>query len=139
MAAISPTQGIPDKIDLLSLGFPAAGRKLAEAIVQKSIILTDDDELKVKAFDRVKKGNPPATKAKQSVEDCLITESCLRLADELHHQSFSKNVVFATSNSKDYQQTHGSLHPDLRKEFAAVSLKYAPCWSAALYELRQSQ
>ena len=26
MAAISPTQGIPDKIDLLSLGFPAAGR-----------------------------------------------------------------------------------------------------------------
>ena len=135
MQALSPDDSIPGAIDLLSLGFPRRGRDLAEQIVQASFVLEDDSREVIKAWDRVKLANPPATKAKQSIKDCLIVESCLRLAATLRSSGFSRNTVFATSNTRDYQQRHTTLHPVLREDFASVSLEYSPNWSAARHEL----
>ena len=135
MQALSPDDYIPGAIDLLSLGFPKRGRHLAEHIVQASFVLNDDPGEVIKAWDRVKLAKPPATKAKQSIKDCLIVESCLRLATTLRSGGFSRNIVFATSNTRDYQQHHPSLHPVLRVDFASVCLEYSPNWSAARHEL----
>ena len=135
MEALSSANHIPSNIDLSSLGFPEKGRQLAEQIVQTSTILEFHDDEAVKAVNRVNRAKPPATQAKQSVKDCLITESYLRLASVLCKTGFSHNMVFATSNTKDYQQDHKNLHPDLRTEFDAVRLEYSPSWSAARYEL----
>ena len=112
MQALSPDDCIPGAVDLLSLGFPKKGRHLAEHIVQASFVLNDDHgEVIKKAWDRVRLAKPPATKAEQSMKDCLIVESCLRLAATLRSGGFSRNMVFATSNTKDYQQDCRSLHP----------------------------
>lgn len=135
MAALAPSHDIPDSVDLVSLGFPAKGRQLAEQIVQKSIVMEKHQDEVVKAFGRVNIAKPPATQAKQSVKDCVITESYLRLASALRVAGFSRNTVFATSNTKDYQQGHRTLHPALRTEFSAICLEYSPCWSAARNEL----
>ena len=132
---MSPEDCIPDPVDLLTLEFPQSGRYLAEQIVDTSSILTDHDDEVLKAYDRVKRGRPPATRAKQSVKDCMIAESYLRLAATLHTGGFPRNMVFATSNTKDYQQDHSSLHPELRAEFRSVCLEYSPSWSAARHEL----
>ncbi|MCY4587443.1 MAG: PIN domain-containing protein [Bryobacterales bacterium] len=135
MQALSPEDSIPDPVDLLTLEFPQRGRYLAERIVDTSSTLTDHDDEVLKAYDRVKHGKPPATRAKQSVKDCMIAESYLRLAATLHTGGFSRNMVFATSNTKDYQQGHSSLHPELRAEFRSACLEYSPSWSAARHEL----
>lgn len=132
--ALCPGDCIPGAVDLLSLRSPQKGRMLSEEIVQTSVILTDRD-LRAKAFDRVALTRPPSRKANQSVKDCLIAESYLRLAATLHTGGFARNVVFATSNIHDYQQGHSSLHPELRTEFNSVCLGYAPSWAAARHEL----
>ena len=122
-------------VDLSSLGFPQIGRHLAEQVVQASYVLSEHPDDIEKAYRRVTLVKPPATKAKQSIKDCHITESCLRLATTLRSSGFSPNMVFTTSNAKDYEQGHRSLHPALRAEFDSVSLEYAPNWSAGRYEV----
>ena len=133
--ALSPGDSIPRAVDLSSLGFPRRARHLATQIVQASSVLTDHPDDIVRAYRRVTLAKPPATKARQSVKDCLIAENTLRLAATLRSIGFFQNIVFATSNTKDYQQDHRSLHPELRAEFIAVSLEYAPNWSAARHDL----
>ena len=135
MQALSPDDCIPGAVELLSLGFPKKGRHLAEQIVQTSSVLNEDPDVVIKAWDRVRLAKPPATKAKQSMKDCLIVESCLRLAATLRSGGFSHNMVFATSNTKDYQQDHRSLCPVLREDFASACLEYSSNWSAARHEL----
>ena len=115
MQALSPEDDIPDPVKLSSLGFPKAGRDLAEVIVQMSSVMTDHHEEIVKAYDRVKLAKPPATRAKQSVKDCVVTESYLRLAATLHAGGLARNMVFATSNTNDFQQGHSSLHPETER------------------------
>ena len=133
--ALCPGDRIPGAVDLLSLGLPQRGRNLSEQIIQTSFILADHDDEVVKAYDRVRLAKPPSTRARQSVKDCLIAESYLRIAATLHTGGFARNVVFATSNIGDYQQGHSSLHPELRAEFDSACLEYAPSWAAARHEL----
>ncbi len=135
IAALDPGQTVPNSVDLLSLGFPARGRRLGEVILQSSLVLEDHGDEVVKAFSRVNSVVPPATRAKQSVKDCVIIESYLRLAEALQSAGFSRKRVFATSNTKDYQQGESSLHSALRSEFNAAGLEYSPNWSAARHEL----
>ena len=135
MQALSPDDRIPAATDLLSLGFPQRGRHLAEQIVQTSSVLSDHPDDLERAYHRVMLVTPPATKARQSIKDCRIIESYLRLAFTLRSSGFSRNIVFTTSNTRDYQQNHRTLHPALRVDFDSVSLEYAPNWSAARHEI----
>ena len=135
MHALSPGDHIPAAVNLSSLGFPQVGRHLAEQLVQASYVLSEHPADIERAYRRVTLAKPPATKARQSIKDCHITESCLRLAATLRSSGFSRNMVFTTSNTKDYEQGHRSLHPELRADFDSVSLEYAPNWSAARYEI----
>ena len=82
--ALYPDICIPDAVDLLSLGLPQRGRTLSEQIIQTSFILADYADEVMKAYTRVRLAKPPSTKAKQSMKDCLIAESYLRLAATLH-------------------------------------------------------
>ena len=135
MQALSPDDCIPGAVKLISLGFPERGRQLAEQILQSSSVLDDHPDDILKAYHRVTLANPPATKARQSVKDCHIIESYFRLAANLRSAGFSRNIVFTSSNTKDYQQDHPSLHPALRAEFESACLKYSPNWSATRHEL----
>ena len=135
MQALSSNTSIPNHVDLSSLGHPRIGQQLAQRVIQSSLILDDDNDDIVRAYHRVANAKPPATKAKQSVKDCHIIESYLRIADSLRSRGFSHNIVFITSNTKDYQQSHSHLHPELRSEFDSVRVEYAPNWSAARHEL----
>ena len=135
MQALSLENHMPSPVDLSSLGFPRIGRCLAEQIVGASLIAADHKDEVEKAFHRVVRVRPPATRAKQSIKDCVIAENYLRLASTLHAGGFSRNMVFATSNTKDYQQGHSSLHPELRSEFRSASLEYSSSWSAARHQL----
>ena len=135
MQAMSPDDRIPGAVELASLGFPERGRQLAAQIVQSSSVLDDHPDDILNAYRRVRLATPPATRARQSVKDCHITESFLRLAANLRSAGFSRNMVFTSSNTKDYQQDHPSLHPALRTEFDSACLEYSPNWSAARHEL----
>ncbi len=135
MQALSPEDCIPGAVELASLGFPERGRQIADQIIQSSSVLDEHADDILKAYRRVTLATPPATRAKQSVKDCHITESYLRLAANLRSAGFSRNIVFTSSNTKDYQQDQPSLHPVLRAEFDSACLEYSPNWSAARHEL----
>lgn len=135
MTAFPAASGIPAAIDLSVQGFPNQGRLVAERIIRASLIVADDDQQKTKAFDRVNRAAPPAARGKDSMKDCVITETFLRIAGELKAAGFAQKIVFTTSNKNDYEQSHSGLHPALRLEFSAVAMEYSPTWSAVRYEL----
>ncbi|MCW2247834.1 hypothetical protein M2352_003468 [Azospirillum fermentarium] len=135
MRAFPTATDIPATIDLTAFGFPGHGRNVADRIMRTGLMVEDSDGEYVKAVRRVQMAAPPATRGKQSVKDCLITETYLRIAAELTASGFRRNKVFITSNKVDYEQNHSSLHPALRQEFSAAALEYAPSWSAARHEI----
>lgn len=135
MAALAPNDSIPTAIDLLALDFPQRGKDIANRFLTRCLLVEDSDQETLKAVARVQKATPPATRAKQSVKDCVIVETYIRVAAEMNGGGFERNKVFLSSNTKDYHQEHSSLHPSLRSEFNTVSLEFSPCWAAARYEL----
>ena len=140
MKALSPSDvELAQAVNLSSLGFPQRSRRLAEQVIQASSVLSDQIyELQAKAYRRVVNVRPPAQKSKDSTKDCLIIESYLQLARQLYSDQFPCNMVFTTSNKRDYEKESKSLHPELRQEFDSVGLRYSPSWSSARYELDQS-
>lgn len=135
MAALAPNDSIPAAIDLLTLDFPQRGKDIADRFLKKCLLVEDGDQETLKAVVRVRNATPPATRAKQSVKDCVIVETYIRAAAEMDAGGFERKKVFLSSNTKDFHQEHSSLHPSLRNEFNTVSLEFSPCWAAARYEL----
>ncbi len=75
---LSPDECIPDAVELVSLGYPGRSRQLADQIFQASSVVDDHPDDILKAYRRVRLATPPATRARQSIKDCHITESYLR-------------------------------------------------------------
>lgn len=110
-------------------------RAMADGILVNCLTIPHTPGDSQAAGSRVLQTKPPATRAKQSFKDCLIVEGVLRHVAEGRAAGTLGKAVFASSNTTDFHQVHSSLHPDLRAEFNACGLGFAPSWSAARYEL----
>lgn len=71
-------------------------------IKDNSIIFDKTDNDKTKAFDRVYAVKAPAKQGKDSLKDCLIFETLLRVVGELRKSGFNNKVCFISSNTKDF-------------------------------------
>ena len=116
-------------------GIAASLRAVADGILGCARIIPHIAADSHLAGQRVLLTTPPATRAKQSFKDCQIVEGVLRHVMTLRAAGTVSPAVFASSNTADYHQGHSSLHPDLRAEFDACGLGFAPSWAAARYEL----
>jgi hypothetical protein len=135
IAAFGIGAALPHPLTIQSLVVTKAVRTIVDDIVNSCVIVPHNVADSHAALGRVQQARPPATRAKQSVKDCLIIEGVLRHVISERTIGRKQRIVFASSNTADYHQGHGSLHPTLRAEFDACDLGFAPSWSAARYEI----
>lgn len=135
IAAFDTGTGLPNQMTIPSQAVAKAVRTVADGILNSCLVVPHNITDSHAALGRVQQARPPATRAKQSVKDCLIIEGVLRHVALERTSGRAQRIVFASSNTADYHQGHGSLHPALRAEFDACDLGFAPSWSAARYEI----
>lgn len=126
---------IPKSIQVNAQHVAKSLRAIADGILGTCLSIphtTDDSHA---ATQRVLMAKAPATRAKQSLKDCLIVEGILRFVRDRRSVGGLGRAVFASSNTKDYHQGHGTLDPALRAEFDVCGLGFAPSWSAARFEI----
>lgn len=135
IAAFGTGAPLPSPMTIQSQVVAKAVRTIADDILNSCVVIPHSVADSHAALGRVQQARPPATRAKQSVKDCLIIEGVLRHVISERAIGRAQRFVFASSNTADYHQGHGSLHPTLRAEFDACDLGFAPSWSAARYEI----
>lgn len=99
------------------------------------LVLTDAG-IQQRAFARVNGPRTPSRKGKDSMKDCVVVESYIEAARALRAAGASAPIVFVSSNTKDYYAPGTrNLPNDIGSDFAAVTLEFAPNFSAAKYAL----
>lgn len=100
-------------------------------------LVPHNDGVSSRAFRRVNEPRTPARRGKESMKDCVIVEAYLEAAHQLRSAGFSKPVVFASSNTKEYFEANTRHLPmDIASDLAAVQVEYAPNFGAAKHLLR---
>lgn len=90
-------------------------------------------DLAYRAIARMMQKRTPAKLGKDSSKDCIVVESYLEVADNLRNLGHTADIVFASSNTKEFVSSITSaLNADIAAEFAAVGMRY----SRALHETR---
>lgn len=116
------------------LGLSKASRAIVERFIAVAMTAREEADYPVRAWGRVQAGRAPASRAKQSVKDCVIIETYLESARLLRAAGFPEKVLFLTSNTADYAEgARSSLHGDLAGDFAAAKIDFATDFLAARY------
>lgn len=90
-------------------------------------------DLTYRAMARVTQRRTPAKLGKDSIKDCVVIESYLEAATQIRALGHTGDIVFASSNTKEFLSgTPSALNTDIAAEFAALGIQY----SRALHETR---
>ena len=110
----------------------ARSRQLSGRLVTSSCLAEQSDQIAAKAYLRLNSAAAPARKGKESSKDCLVIETYLEAIARLRQAGLEKNVVFVSSNVKDYTDGNSTiLRAELASEFINVGMQYAPNFGAA--------
>jgi len=107
-------------------------RKVIDGYRSLAIPAMSSEHVLRKAYTRMTQARTPAHKGKDAINDCVIIETYLEIAHLVRARGHQKSFVFATSDVNDYGQ---KPNPDLRVEFNAVKVEFAPKLSAARHHL----
>ena len=111
-------------------------RDIADRWLNVATLLSQSNQIKLKAVQRVSQARTPSRKGKECLKDCIIVETYLEHISKLCKNGLTSTAVFVSSNTKDYTESRGTvLRKDLEKEFKPLRLKYAPNMAAAKYFL----
>ncbi|MCH4024814.1 MAG: PIN domain-containing protein [Acetobacter sp.] len=120
------------KVDLTHLdNVVAPARQIITRWTNAAHRVSSSPAIYSKAMYRVNQGIAPARKGKDSVKDCVVVETYLSAVDDLRTARMPTNVVFLSSNTKEYRAEGKTLHPDLVTDFSNINITYAPNMSAA--------
>jgi hypothetical protein len=109
-------------------------RDLSKQLLDAAICLNRDAESRERAFHRVESKTAPSRKGGGLV-DCAIIEECLTVCRGSRVAGFTRKCVFCTSNTADYCEVGGRLHPALDLEFIACGLTFAKNLSGAVNQV----
>lgn len=99
-----------------------------------SYLVPQYDSVLARAFRRVSLSITPARKGKDSMKDCVVTETYLDIADELRKSGLKAPIVFSSSNTKDYLDSK-KLADDIAKDFSLYGIQYSSCFGEAKHLL----
>lgn len=97
-------------------------------------LVPQDESVLVRAFKRVTLSTAPAKKGKDSMKDCVVTETYLDAAKALRNAGLTAPLVFASSNTKDYCEGK-NLADGLVDDFKNYNILYSPNFGSAKYNL----
>jgi hypothetical protein len=81
-------------------------RDISNEILSNGLILAFNEKFRLLATERVIKNIPPSVKGKDSLKDCIIFEEVLAISEALKSKGFQKKIVFASSNTKEFDKGH---------------------------------
>ncbi|MDD5051549.1 MAG: PIN domain-containing protein [Sulfuricurvum sp.] len=107
--------------------------KIVDDLLANSLILAEDDSLKLKAFNRMTQNIAPSQRGKSEIKDCVIIEHYIELTSRLRLNGFTEKVVFITNNPKDFGPAP-TAKPPLDDTFSTLNIKYCNefKWALAL-------
>ncbi|RTF40774.1 PIN domain-containing protein [Serratia marcescens] len=101
-----------------------------------SYLIPQVESIPQRAFLRVMSARTPSRKGKESMKDCVVTESYLDIAAKLRILGLTSPIVFTSSNTKDYYSPNATqLSDDINDDFKEFNIDYAPNFGAAKYLL----
>lgn len=107
-------------------------RQAADRWFQAGKTVRETSSTIANAFLRLNEARSPARRGKQSMKDCVILETYLEHIRSLRNEGRSATAVFVSSNTRDYAaDDKTTVRDDIRHEFQALGLEYAPSMGAA--------
>jgi hypothetical protein len=104
----------------------------SEKLLDLSFSLESIEECKINAINRVVQHIPPAAQGKDSTKDCIIFEETLYLGNLLRNSGFTKKIVFASSNTKEYFHNRKPINT-IEVELGKVGIEIATSLNHGLY------
>lgn len=99
---------------------------LLSDIMDASLSHAKTSDIADRAFSRVTQNRTPAKIGKNSIEDCVVVESYLELAQDLRDQGHRGPIIFASSNTKEFLSgTPRKLNADIDAEFTTLGITYS--------------
>lgn len=109
-------------------------RPLSNALLSAASVIEEEMQIKMAAFHRESRGIAPAKKGKGCLGDCIIVETVIQATEQLRSSAYLSPIVFLTSNTKDFTDTNGMLHPELAPRFSGLGIRFCTQWPHALHE-----
>ena len=125
--------GPPGRVDLAHWsGHEARCRRLADRWLKVSAEVPDSKDIVSRAFLRLNEARTPAGKGRDAMKDCVVLETYIDAVRTLRNAGRESPAVFVSSNIRDFAATdQTTTREDVRKEFEAIDLQYAPNMGAA--------
>ena len=107
---------------------------LSKGLLEAGIWLDEDNDIKVRAYNRAIEYLPPARRG--AVQDCGIYEHSLEVFTQLREQSNDRKCVFLTSNTEDYCGGTKTIPREcINSELKKLSVSFTTTWDWAFGEL----
>ncbi|SAL18751.1 hypothetical protein AWB64_01291 [Caballeronia sordidicola] len=138
IGAIAQAFGTGTGIDISYLsGHAERARDAVDRWMGASTVIPQAQEVPGLAWSRMSQLRTPAQKGKDSMKDCVVTETYLAAVRQLREAGVVARIVFLSSNIKDYtgKEASGNLNADIEAEFQALDIQYAKSASHAGYLL----
>lgn len=117
-------------------GHEVRARTFVDRWIGAALVVPQRPEVAGRAIARVIAPKAPARQGKDSTKDCIVIETYLDAIRALRAAGLQSKIVFLSSNTKDYTNSqHGGLHDDLKLDFQALNIEYAPNAGAAKHAL----
>lgn len=127
--------GSPDKVYITHLNnYISHAMNILNRWKKVAYLIPQNDDVVNRAFSRATLPRAPARKGKDSIKDCVVTETYLDYAEALRGLGLTSNIIFVSSNTKDYCDNR-SLCNDLVSDFGRFNIIYSPNLGAARYNL----
>lgn len=125
--------GAPGRVDLAHWsGHEARCRRLACRWLKAGTEVPDSEDIVGRAFLRLNEARTPARKGKDAMKDCVVLETYIDAVRTLRNAGRESPAVFVSSNIRDFAATdRTTIREDVREEFEAIDLQYAPNMGAA--------
>ncbi|MDQ0246519.1 hypothetical protein J2S09_004123 [Bacillus fengqiuensis] len=115
--------------DFKSIGIETQLRSISKKVLDLGLTLQEDPEYHLKGFYRSASKRPPARKGKESLKDCVVFEETLAIGNNLRQLGFDKKVVFASSNTQEFD------NEDIRAELGTYNIQYVNSLQWGLHEV----
>ena len=133
VASCMTQMGQPAFGELRCQGIDQAVEKCAQDALSAFSPVQETDAIGLRANNREKHAIGPAQKGKACLKDCIVVETLLELAS--HVLDATDRIVFLTSNTSDFGNGAGGLHPDLEVDFTRLKIQMVSRWSWARHSL----
>jgi hypothetical protein len=111
-------------------------RDLSKQLLDRAICLDADAdaESRSRAVERVIRRLPPSRKSGE-VKDSAIIEEYMAVCRRSRTHGFARKCVYCSSNTEDYCEAGGRLHPALDAEFIACGLTFTTNLPWAIHKI----